>query len=128
MLMVEDLALDEDAFESVTDAIEDIYAVEASKGNADGGATKPVMGKKTWKQWVDILVSKGKLGKVIYDKCERRFRFGNNNVLVAKTVVTFNVMRFGEERTLSVYLVDGSTPLLIARTCLEEWGVVQDYR
>ena len=22
----------------------------------------------------------------------------------------------------------GATPLLIARTCLEEWGVVQDYR
>ena len=59
--VIEELEL-EDAFENVTDAIEDIYAAEAGKGISHGGATKPVMGKKISKQWIDILVSKGKLG------------------------------------------------------------------
>ena len=106
-LMVEDVTPEDDAFENVTDAIEDIFAVDAGKGIADGGATKPVMGKTTWKSWMHILASKGKLGSVHYVKCERRFRFGNNNILVARQMVTFRVMLFGEERVLSVFLVDG---------------------
>ena len=48
-LMVEDVTPEDDAFENVTDAIEDIFGVDAGKGIADGGATKPVMGKTTWK-------------------------------------------------------------------------------
>ena len=39
-LMVEDVTPEDDAFENVTDAIEDIFAVDAGKGIADGGATK----------------------------------------------------------------------------------------
>ena len=102
-LMVQDEDIDDDkcyACDDVGVEIEDILFVTAGKGVADGGATKPVMGLDTWKSWMTVLQAKGRLGSVEYEKCNRRFRFGNNNVLVARQLVRVPFVLHGCERVI----------------------------
>ncbi|CAK0816650.1 unnamed protein product [Prorocentrum cordatum] len=107
---------------------EEVYLMSTGKGISDGGATRPVMGDKIWAQWEELLRSRQLLHEVEYGKSDRRFRFGDGKTLEAKRSVTLNVWPFGVKKQITIHLVEGWTPLLIARPCMEEWGLVQDYR
>ncbi|CAK0887762.1 unnamed protein product, partial [Prorocentrum cordatum] len=107
---------------------EEVYLMSTGKGISDGGATRPVMGDKIWAQWEELLRSRQLLHEVEYGKSDRRFRFGDGKTLEAKRSVTLNVWPFGVKKQITIHLVEGWAPLLIARPCMEEWGLVQDYR
>ena len=107
---------------------EDALTTEAGKGITDSGATRPVMGEETWQRWLDATRDKGIALHAKYEPCNRQFRFGNKEVLVSKRTVTFTAKPFGANKELTVNLVPGSTPMLVARTCLEDWGMILDFR
>ncbi|CAK0797600.1 unnamed protein product [Prorocentrum cordatum] len=107
---------------------EEVYLMSTGMGISDGGATRPVMGDKIWAQWEELLRSRQLLHEVEYGKSDRRFRFGDGKTLEAKRSVTLNVWPFGVKKQITVHLVEGWAPLLIARPRMEEWGLVQDYR
>ena len=95
---------------------------------ADGGATKPIIGTDTWTLWLQRITELGMADHVVYQPCRRRFRFGNQQVLVSTRRATFRASFFGSARECTAWLVPGSTPFLLARPLLEEWGVVHDFR
>ena len=70
--------------------LDDVFMATGT-GIGDPGATKPLMGTEVWNKWKDRLVELGKDHQIVTEKCDRRFRFGNNQVLDAKTAVTFRV-------------------------------------
>jgi len=111
------------------DQIEEIMvAIEAGKGIGDSGATRCVMGLSTWQEWTTVLKQKKLLDKVQKETCERTFRFGNGESLVAKMKVQIPVQIYGKDKTMEIFLVPGSTPLLVSRVCFEEWGLVLDFK
>ena len=107
---------------------EECFFVDAGSGIGDSGSTQPVMGKDTWKLWMVLLENKGYLEQVSYERASRRFKFGGGEVKTATASVSFPVSLFGTLKHLKVFLIDGALPLLIARPCFEEWGVVCDFR
>ncbi|CAK0862702.1 unnamed protein product [Prorocentrum cordatum] len=107
---------------------EEVFLLTVGKGISDGGATRPVMGDKVWAQWEELLRVKQLLHEVKYEKSDRRFRFGDGKTLEAKKAVTLSVWPFGIKKQVAIHLVEGWTPLLIARPCMEERGLIQDYR
>ena len=115
-LMVDDVIVDE------------INNVEIGCGAADSGATKSVMGEVTWQAWCELLASKNLLNKVKTEVCSRKFRFGSGQVLTAKKMVTLDIHLHGTQQKITVYIVLGSTPLLISRPDMESWGMVIDFR
>ena len=108
--------------------LDEVNYVEPGKGAADSGAPRAVMGTETWQQWADLLSTRGKLDAVLTEPSNRRFRFGGGQVLGAKFQVTFDVRVLGTDQRLTVHIVPGSTPLLIARPDLEAWGLIIDFR
>ncbi|CAK0791252.1 unnamed protein product [Prorocentrum cordatum] len=107
---------------------EEVFLLTVGKGISDGGATRPVMDDKVWAQWEKLLRVKQLLHEVKYEKSDRRFRFGDGKTLEAKKAVTLSVWPFGITKQVATRLVEGWTPLLIARPCAEEWGLIRDYR
>ena len=108
--------------------IDDCFVVETGKGIADGGATKPVIGLDTWQSWTQVLQAKDRLGTCVYESCRRRFRFGNQAAVASKQTATFDVLVFGKPKTITIWLVPGTTPMLCSRSCFENWGIAQDFR
>jgi hypothetical protein len=104
------------------------YYVEPGKGIQDSGYTSPVMGEKTWEHWLQVLQQKSLEDRVQSEKGRKVFKFGNGNVSDSTTKVTFPVKVFDEGKELRVSLIPGSTPLVLARSTLSDWGVVQDFR
>ncbi|CAK0898302.1 unnamed protein product, partial [Prorocentrum cordatum] len=107
---------------------EEVFLLTVGKGIGDGGATRPVMGDKVWAQWEELLRVKQLLHEVKYEKSDRRFRFGDGKTLEAQKAVALSVWPFGIKKQVTIHLVEGWAPLLIARPCMEEWGLIQDYR
>ncbi len=98
------------------------------KGVGDSGATKPVMGLEEWPNWRKKLTDMGMADQITTERCQKTFRFGNDATATAKQRVTLPVWIRGSKREITVYLVPGRVSLLVARPCLEEWGIVVDYR
>ncbi|CAK0876399.1 unnamed protein product [Prorocentrum cordatum] len=92
------------------------------------GDTRPVMGDTAWTQWEELLRSRQLLHEVEHGKSDRRFRFGDGKTLEAKQSVTLTAWPFGVKKQVAIHLVEGWTPVLIARPCMQEWGLIQDYR
>ncbi|CAK0798341.1 unnamed protein product, partial [Prorocentrum cordatum] len=61
-------------------------------------------------------------------RCHETFRFGSDETATAKQQVAFPVWVKSAKEQIAVYLVPGRVSLLVARPCLEEWGMVADYR
>ena len=104
------------------------FSTEASEGITDCGTTLCCMGDRTWEQWPDLLARLGLKDSIEQHDADKVFRFGNGDRLQSRTMVRFPVKVLGHEKTLDVYLVPGSTPLLVARPVLEKWGAILDFR
>ncbi len=63
-----------------------------------------------------------------YQEVDRTFRYGNGQMLTSKYEVLLPERIFDQERLIKMSVVPGSAPLLVARTVLEEWGLVLDFR
>ncbi len=113
---------------TIIDTIDHAMLTEAGVGIEDSGCTTPVMGTLTWNEWLRELHRLGVRDEIKFHRCHRVFKFGNDSVLNATKQVEFPVVFGGQERTLSVCLVPGRTPLLLARGLMAEWGLVQNYR
>ena len=94
----------------------------------DCGATKPVIGELTWHRWLQALRHLGREADVQYKSAERAFRYGNGECLTAKYEVTIPVDVLGHRKSLTMSVVPGDAPLLIARSCFEEWGFIVNFR
>ena len=82
-----------------------VFFLDAGTGVEDSGCTRPVMGDKTWEEWIKILSVKGLSSKIIFGKCHRAFKFGNGSTLHSVKTVTFPVRFEGTDRVLEVCLV-----------------------
>ncbi|CAK0792453.1 unnamed protein product [Prorocentrum cordatum] len=103
-------------------------SLATGKGVGDSGATKPVMRLDEWPKWRKKLTDMGMADQITTQRCQKTFRFGNDATATAKQMVTFPVWVRKTKREITVYLVPGKVSLLVARPCLEEWGIVVDYR
>ena len=108
--------------------VAEILNVEVGTGAADSGATLPVVGMKCWKHWLRLHWIRAHEAEIMYDRCNKLFRFGGGKTLPSTVCVSFPVKVFNTVRQLTVYLIDSDAPLLIARPTLEEWGIVCDFR
>ena len=104
--------------------VDEVLLVDVGKAVENRGATQPVIGAETWKLWVAALQDRGLGDRVEYERCNRVFKFGNDQMSTAKHMVTFPVKPHGVERLLSVFVVPGSAPLLLARAVLSDWGII----
>ena len=118
--MVEDVATNEPT--------EECLYVQAGKGIQDSGCTAPVMGERTWDQWLHLLCIKGLNDRVEEAKSDKTFKFGNGATLSALKMVRFPIKMYGQETELEVHIIPGETPLLLSRDTLARWGVIQDFR
>ncbi|CAK0890714.1 unnamed protein product, partial [Prorocentrum cordatum] len=101
--------------------VEDIEKLECAN------STEAVFLLTVWAQWEELLRVKQLLREVKYDKSDRRFRFGDGKTLEAKEAVTLTAWPFGVKKQVATHLVKGWTRLLIARPCMDQWGLIQDY-
>ncbi|CAK0890436.1 unnamed protein product, partial [Prorocentrum cordatum] len=110
------------------DETEEVFLLAIGKGISDGGATRPVMGDKARAQWEELLRSRQLLHEVEDSKSDRRFRFGDGRALEAKQIVTLTARPFGVKKQIATHPIEGWAPLLIARPCMEERGLIRDHR
>ena len=106
---------------------EGCLTVEPGKGSGDSGSTKPLMGLNLWPAWRTILQQKGYGNQIAMQTCTKRFKFGGGEITTAKQCCTFPIVVGGKARQISVYLVPGDTPMLTARPCFEQSGMVTDW-
>ena len=87
---------------------EDIFFATLAPGHAivDSGATRTLVGEGVWKEWVEH-----------YD----------GEMLESNYEVSFNALVKGQKLPITVSVVPGHAPFLLARPMLEQWGVKQDY-
>lgn len=108
---------------------DEIHAVQGESGWAvmDSGATKTVCGLHPWDEVLEYLALRGKNEEIEVHKETRDFRFGDGVVLRSQHAATIPVCVAGEWRKLTVHLLPGTTPLLLARPDLERWDVEMKY-
>ena len=66
---------------------------------SDSGATSPCIGEKTWGTSLPIVLARTSHKAPQYEKCSRRFCFGNGEVLEARRKVIFEAKVLGKDRT-----------------------------
>ena len=108
---------------------DEIHAVQGESGWAvmDSGATRTVCGLHPWDEVLEYLALRGKNEEVEVHKETRDFRFGDGVILRSQHAATIPVCVAGEWRKLTVHLLPGTTPLLLARPDLERWDVEMKY-
>ena len=116
------------ATDVTTVPLEEIHSIEPGDGITDCGATRPVIGEEAWHGWLTSLRASGMEQHIEYNNVERTFKYGNGQVLPSKYEVRVPVKVFGQDRFITISVVPGAAPLLIARNALEEWGLVIDFR
>lgn len=73
------------------------------------------------------LLMRGMSDRITTKGENRDFRFGDGVVVRSKVVVKIPVCLAKAWRELTLHVLPGSTPLLLARPDLERWKVVVDY-
>ena len=104
----------------LTHELEEILNAEIGIGAADSGAILPIMGKGTWRRWLELGWIQQNHDKISYRMCQKILKFGDSKTLLSNHYVSFTVNMLGNVRTLIAYLIDGNTPLLVARPTLED--------
>ena len=75
-----------------------------------------------------MLQQKDLMTDIQFEKGRKVVKLGNGSVLHATKEVTLPVKVFDEDKELKIKLIPGYTPLLLARSTLADWGIVQDFR
>ena len=100
---------------------------EAGKAIVDSGATRTIVGEENWHLWLEKYGS-DQTDPVVSRQVTRQFKFGGGETLQSSYEVSFTAVIHGQILPVVASVVPGSTPFLLARPTLEEWGVVHDYR
>ena len=105
--------------------IEEVELVEKGKvkGVADSGCTTTVCGKEVWKLFLKQRKEAGERTPILYHRVVRKFRFGNGETSTATAQAGLEVYILGKKQWIDVFLVPGTTPFLVSRKCLEDWGI-----
>ena len=108
---------------------EDIFFATLAPGHAivDSGATRTLVGEEVWKKWIEHC-NEDLLGPLCAQAQKRSFKFGGGEMLESNYEVSFNALVKGQKLPITVSVVPGHTPFLLARPMLEQWGVKQDYK
>ena len=108
---------------------DEINSVEMAVGWAimDSGATRTVCGEAVWNQISEYLLMRGMSDRITTKGENRDFRFGDGVVVRSKVVIKIPVCLAKTWRELTLHVLPGSTPLLLARPDLERWKIVVDY-
>ena len=61
------------------------------KGIGDSGATKPIMGLDERPKWRKKITEMGFAHHILTKRCDKTFRFGNDDTATAKQMVAFPV-------------------------------------
>ena len=107
---------------------EENYFATLTPGHAivDSGATRTLVGEEVWKEWVEKYNPKI-LGPMTTNALRRSFEFGGGETLESSYEINFNALVKGQRLPVTVSIVPGNTPFLLARPLLEKWEVKQDY-
>eukprot|EP00434_Breviolum_minutum_P015613 symbB.v1.2.013753.t1/scaffold976.1/size149240/6 len=105
--------------------VEEVVLVEEGKvkGVADSGCTTTVCGKEVWKLFLKQRKEAGEHTPILYHRAVRKFKFGNGEISTATAQAGLEVYVLGKKQWIDVFLVPGSTPFLVSRKCLEDWGI-----
>lgn len=105
--------------------VEEVVLVEEGKvkGVADSGCTTTVCGKEVWKLFLKQRKEAGEHTPILYHRAVRKFKFGNGETSTATAQAGLEVYVLGKKQWIDVFLVPGSTPFLVSRKCLEDWGI-----
>ena len=108
---------------------EEINAMDTAVGWAimDSGATRSVCGEAVWNQISDYLLMRGLADKIDVQGENRDFRFGDGVVVRSKVSARIPVCIAKQWKELTLHVLPGETPLLLARPDLERWNTVVDY-
>eukprot|EP00434_Breviolum_minutum_P011884 symbB.v1.2.010485.t1/scaffold674.1/size176181/2 len=108
---------------------EEINAMDTAVGWAimDSGATRSVCGEAVWNQISDYLLMRGLADKIDVQGENRDFRFGDGVVVRSKVSARIPVCIAKQWKELTLHVLPGETPLLLARPDLERWKTVVDY-
>ena len=114
-------------YEQVTD--EQCFFAVAERGKAivDSGATRTIVGEENWHRWLEAY-GNDQTKPVILQNKVRHFKFGGGETLRSDYEVEFTAIVHGQALPVTASVVPGSTPFLLARPTLEQWGVVHDYK
>lgn len=93
----------------------------------DSGATRTVCGKRCWDNIVEYLTMRDMMNSVVLDNETRDFRFGDGVVTRSIMAATIPVCVAKVWKTLTIHVLPGKTPLLLARPDLEDWNVEVNY-
>ena len=109
-------------------SLEECYfsTLETGQAIVDSGATRTIVGESIWKQWLERF-GKPWSDNVKVKKVERSFKFGGGEVLKSSYEVSFIAGVKGQKLPITVSVVPGHTPFLLARPTLEDWGAKHDF-
>ena len=93
----------------------------------DSGATRSVCGEAVWNQISDYLLMRGLADKIDVQGENRDFRFGDGVVVRSKVSARIPVCIAKQWKELTLHVLPGETPPLLARPDLERWKTVVDY-
>ena len=128
--MVEEMMVEEKMdLEWLDSSMEQCFfaSTEVGKAIVDSGATRTIVGENNWHLWLEKYDSIN-LKPVEVNQVTRQFKFGGGETLVSTYEVKFTAWVHGQALDITASVVPGSTPFLLARPVLEEWGVVHDYK
>ena len=115
--------------EIVEETREQCFFTVAEVGEAivDSGATRTIVGKNNWHQWLEKYGPPG-TKPITSRQVQRHFKFGGGETLTSHYEVDFTAVVYDQRLRITASVVPGATPFLLARPTLEDWGVIHDYK
>ena len=104
------------------------YESSFTDGILDGGATAGLVGAATLEKYLYLIRQYGLDPRWTKQyPTSKRFRFGDDKVMVSKTAALVPVTVNGHFGLLMLYVIPGGTPFLVARPMMESLGISIDY-
>jgi transposase InsO family protein len=98
-----------------------------NKALLDTGAPTTVCGK-TWLRIFEESLSDKERAEIQTETCDRAFKFGDGDKVVATTKKKIPISLCGKDILLETHIVDNDVPLLLSRESMKKMGAIIDFR
>ena len=97
-----------------------------NKALLDTGAPTTVCGK-TWLKIFEESLSDKEKAEIQTETCDRAFKFGDGDKVVATTKKKIPISLCGKDMLLETHIVENDVPLLLSRESMKKMGAVIDF-